>query len=146
MTTINPKLTAIARKLDAARECARRVEALQQEDDDDIEREEKERACAAAYDEISKLEFKLAKITAANVAELALKARYARIEAWDQAEWPGCGGEAIAVAVINELRALGPPRASAVTRRNARLVENRAGPPGQNSGNEGESVWVRFLP
>ena len=42
--TINPKLTAIARKLDVALECAKRLEARQHEDDDFLERVEKERA------------------------------------------------------------------------------------------------------
>jgi hypothetical protein len=104
--TINPKLLRLAAKLDVANECARRLEARQHEDDTFLEREEKERACAAAYAEISKLEWKLAK-PATNVEELALKARYGHVESYDETEWPGTGGLAIAAAVISELRALG---------------------------------------
>ena len=68
--TINQKLPRLAAKLDIAHECARRLEALQHEDDDVLEREEKERCCAAAYDEMAKLEWKLAKIPATNVEEI----------------------------------------------------------------------------
>ena len=56
MTTINPKLLALAAQLDAAHECARRVEAQQNEDDDDIEIAAAKRLCAEAYAQISKLE------------------------------------------------------------------------------------------
>jgi len=106
--TINPKLTAIVRKLDVALECARRLEARQHEDDDFLERVEKERACAEAYAEMAKFEWKLAKIPATNVEELALKAKYARVESYyNESDWPGAGDLAITVAVISELRALG---------------------------------------
>jgi len=106
--TINPKLTAIAKKLDAATECARRVEALQHEDDTFIERAPKEELCAAAYAEMAKLEWRLAKIPATNVEELILKAKFANIESYyNESDWPGAGDLAITVAVINELRALG---------------------------------------
>jgi len=104
--TINPKLAALAKKIDAANECARRVEAAQKDCDDSTIRAAEE-LCAEAYAEIAKLEFKLAKIPATNIEELALKARYARVESYNQTEWPGCGGQAIAAAVISELRALG---------------------------------------
>jgi hypothetical protein len=46
--TINQKPLRLAAKLDAANECAHRLEALQHEDDTVLEREEKERCCAAA--------------------------------------------------------------------------------------------------
>jgi hypothetical protein len=105
--TINQKLLRLAAKLDAANECARRLEALQHEDDDVLEREEKERCCAAAYAEMAKLEWRLAKIPATNVEELALKARYSYLEYYDESDCPGEGGLAIAAAVINELCALG---------------------------------------
>jgi hypothetical protein len=107
MTTINPKLAALAKKIDAANECARRIEAAQKDCDDSTIRAAEE-LCAEAYAEIAKLEFKLAKIPATNIEELALKARYARVQSYNQTEWPGCGGEAIAAAVINDLRALCP--------------------------------------
>ena len=107
--TINPKLTAIARKLDTANECARRLEALQHEDDDVLEREEKERGCAEAYDEMAKLEWRLAKIPATNIEELALKAKYGNVESYydDETEWPDPGGLAITAAIIADLLALG---------------------------------------
>ena len=47
--TINPRLFALAAKLDAANECARRLEARQNEDDTFIQRDAKEQLCAAAY-------------------------------------------------------------------------------------------------
>jgi hypothetical protein len=71
MTTINPKLAAIAAKLDAAHVCARRLEA-KQKDCDDSTIDAAERLCAAAYGEISKFERKLAKIPATSIEELAL--------------------------------------------------------------------------
>ena len=111
---MNQKLLRLAAKLDTAHECARRLEALQHEDDDVLEREEKERCCDAAYDEIAKLEWKLAKIPATNVEEIKLKAKYARVEFYyDESNWPGAGDLAITVAVIADLRALGQGGTSA---------------------------------
>ena len=95
---INPKLLALAKKIDAANEFARRLEALQHEDDTVIERAAKEELCAAAYDEIAD-SYPACNIPATNVEELALKARYGHVELNDETEWPGTGGLAIAAAV-----------------------------------------------
>ena len=106
--TINPRLLALAAKLDAANECARRLEARQNEDDTFIERDAKEQLCAAAYAEMAKLEWRLAKTAAANVEEIKLKAKYARVESYyNESDQPGAGDLAITVAVITELRVLG---------------------------------------
>jgi hypothetical protein len=99
----NPKLIALAAKLDAEKAQARVMEARQKGADDIDAAEE---ACAAAYCKISALAFKLAKTTATNLEELALKARFAEVTSYDQKDWPGTGSQAAAASIIRDLLAL----------------------------------------
>jgi hypothetical protein len=90
MTTINPKLAAIAAKLDAAQAHLRAVKA--RKDDDDAEK-------TKAYDRLYKLEDNLAEAVATNLDEMKLKARWADIASGDYA---------VAESIVRDLRALSP--------------------------------------
>jgi methionine-rich copper-binding protein CopC len=97
-TGINPKLAALAAKLDEAHAHARLVES-RQKDADDIDAAEND--CAIEYEKLSKLEHKLAKLAATNLEEMKLKARYAKLEPTDPI---------VAFSIVRDLRALDTPR------------------------------------
>jgi len=91
-TAINPKLTAIAAKLDAAQAHLRVVKAR---DDDDPDEKEHDKA----YGRLHKLEDKLAEAVATNLDEMKIKARWADIASGDYA---------VAASIVRDLRALSP--------------------------------------
>jgi monomeric isocitrate dehydrogenase len=90
---INPKLAAIAAKLDAAQAHLRAVKA--RDDPDDPEELEVDKAHARLF----KLEDKLAEVVATNLDEMKLKARWADIAS---------GDHTVTDSIIRDLRALGP--------------------------------------
>ena len=90
---INPKLAAIAAKLDAAQAHLRVVKA--RDDTDDPEEKELDKA----YGRFFKLEDKIAEVVATNLQEMKLKARWADIASGDYA---------VAESIVRDLRALSP--------------------------------------
>jgi hypothetical protein len=95
-TGINPKLAAIAAKLDAAKVNLANLEVLESNEDDD-------RAIAAADGIALKLELQLANTAATSLEELKLKARYVGFSIINEAP-------ELTDSIIRDLHALSPPR------------------------------------